>query len=57
MDGFGLRMEAVERGDVVTAPGPQTRLFRAEMGVQVTIDFERGGLLLLVWKGGRGGQG
>ena len=51
MNCFGLYIEAVKRGSVIAASGPQAGLFRAESGVQVPVASERDGLLLLGWKG------
>ena len=56
VDRFGLYIEAVERGNVIAAPWPQAGLFRAESGVRVPVASERDGLLVLGWKGGKGGQ-
>ena len=47
MDGFGLCVEAEERGDVVAAAGPEAGLFGAEGGVWIGFAFGCEGLLLL----------
>lgn len=50
-----LGIEVEKRGYVITASGPQVRLFRAECGRAIAIDVECTGLLLRARIAGRGG--